>query len=189
MMAITQDCGFDMKSPGKQFQGARVQTLVSVANASGWAMKIAQADELLGGGVFFYVHDHQTGKIWVCQIAKTTFHQVRQELKDVAVDQAVGNVGRLLATGMENPESNSLDWENELGLSLTAYITKTKTYGLTQNASLTSHFVCIHYGKTSLIRPFALDGNDRFLLPTDTVVNAIQGVIAMDRQSHPEWIG
>lgn len=178
-----------MTTPGQQFRTARVQTLKSVADASGWNLTISDVDQVMEGGVHFYVYDHSTDNIWACSMSKTNFHKVRQGMHDVSLQQAVGNVARLVTSCMANPETASPDWEHELGMTLTVYITKTQTYNHTQHASLASHFVCIHYGKSGLIRPFAIAGSDRFLLPAASVVDAIERVIALDRKSHPDWLG
>lgn len=175
-------------NPEQQFRGARLQTLISVSAAGGWNVEIANAAEVMEGAVFLYVYDQQTDKVWVCSISKTVFHDTREKLAGLTLAQSVRNLGRLIQTcisDMDLVPKNS----DELGVALTAYIAKTHIYAHTHNATITSHFVCIYYRKSATVRPFALEANDRFLIPVDTVASAIHQVIEIDRQNHPEWLG
>lgn len=90
----------------------------------------------------------------------------------------------------ESAAANGLnpDKENELAIALTAYISVTKSYQLTNSAKKQNHFVVIRYGATDTLRPFAMSGPARHLLAAEQVKEAMQKVIAMDSENHPEWI-
>ena len=80
------------------------------------------------------------------------------------------------------------DKENELAISLIAYISITKSYQLTDSAKKQNHFAVIRYGATDTLRPFAMSGPARHLLAAEQVKAAMQKVISMDSENHPEWI-
>jgi hypothetical protein len=80
------------------------------------------------------------------------------------------------------------DKENELAISLIAYISITKSYQLTDSAKKQNHFAVIRYGATDTLRPFAMSGPARHLLAAEQVKSAMQKVISMDSENHPEWI-
>lgn len=106
-------------------------------------------------------------------------------LTSVGLPQCVSAVAGLIGSraGM------SSDWENELCIALTGYITKTATYDQSAHGSSAPHFVVINYGKSEMIRPFAIPGSDRFLLPAQHVMQLVQIVVSRDTIMHPEWVG
>ena len=94
-------------------------------------------------------------------------------------------------TTLTRAASNGLnpDKENDLAISLSVYISITRSYHLTDNATKQNHFAVIRYGLTDTIRPFAMGGPPRHLIPSNVIEESMQKVIAMDSANHPEWIG
>lgn len=175
-----------MESSFTDKQAARLDTVKVVNSAGGWNLNVINPDQVLGGSVFFYLHDAATGKLWTASVAKPMFHKARKELEEVCIEVAASGIEKHFKEWMaaEQPDP-TLD--TTLATFVTAYISKTQTYQLTVNATLSQHFVCIHYNSSGYIRPFAMMGNDRFLNPVDEVLNAIETVISRDRKAHPEW--
>ncbi len=73
-------------------------------------------------------------------------------------------------------------------MSLVAYIARTKTYAITNNATKASHFVVLRYSETWTLRPYALVGTDRFVIPTNDLLKGSTQIVEMDRKAHPDWI-
>jgi hypothetical protein len=176
-----------MSAATRQYLDARVATVRAVSHANGWNLHTVNREQLAASAVFFYVFDHQASRAWVCSIQKEDFHDVRERLSQMPMAEAVALTEHAMraCVGVAAPEPHA---EEELAVALSAYISKTQVYAQTDNAELAPHFVVIHYAKSRTLRPFAMPGSDRFMLRTNTVLNAISSVISRDRQDHPQWL-
>lgn len=170
------------------FKAARAKTAVTIMNATGWKQGVVNPDCVSVDSVFFYVFDYQTQWIWCCSIPKDAFFAVLEQSK--AADQAasIACCGHMIA---ECAAGNGLnpDKENDLAISLTAYIGITRSYQLTERATKANHFAVIRYGLTDPLRPFAMGGPARHLIASNEIERSMDQVIAMDSVNHPEWIG
>lgn len=174
-----------MNPDDRQF--ARTATVRVVTRAAGWDLHTVNPTELAQGSVFFYVFDHETSKVLACCVSKEKFHEVRQGLVEVPMDDAVIATYRAIRAVVGVATATALA-ETELAIALTAYISKTGAYARSDNANTAPHFVVIHYGKTNRLRPFALSGGDRYMLESSDVLSAIDSVIQLDRERHPDWV-
>ncbi|OLP04455.1 hypothetical protein [Rhodoferax antarcticus] len=177
----------DAASVQSDFLAARAKTAVTIMNATGWQQGIVNAECVSVDSVFFYVYDYQTKWIWCCSIPRDAFYAVVKQSEAVDQSHSIAFCGHMID---ECAAGNGLnpDKENELAIALTAYISITKSYQLTDCAKKQNHFVVIRYGATDTLRPFAMSGPARHLVPAEFVEAAMQKVIAMDSQNHPEWI-
>ena len=169
------------------FLAARAKTAVTIMNATGWQEGVVNADCVSVDSVFFYVYDYQTKWIWSCSIPRESFYTVVQQSAKVDHSHSIALCGHMIE---QSAEANGLnpDKENELAIALTSYISITKSYQLTESAKKQNHFVVIRYGATDTLRPFTMSGPPRHLLGADHVKAAMQKVVSMDSENHPEWI-
>ena len=170
------------------FLAARAKTAVTIMNVTGWKQGVVNPDCVSVDSVFFYVFDYQTKWIWCCSIPKDAFFAVIQQSANVDHSASIACCGQMIA---ECAVGNGLnpDKENDLAIALSAYISITRSYQLTERATKQNHFVVIRYGSTDTIRPFAMGGPPRHLIPSNVIEESMQKVIAMDSANHPEWIG
>ena len=169
------------------FLAAKTKTAVSIMNATGWDEGVVNPVALGMDSVFFYVFDYQTKWIWCCSIPKVAFYAALEQAGNVDHSASIACCGQMIA---ECAAGNGLnpDKENELATALSAYISITRSYQLTEQATKQNHFAVIRYGLTDTIRPFAMGGPPRHLIPADVIYESMQKVIAMDSQNHPDWI-
>lgn len=170
------------------YMAARVQVVQSIARASGWELHTSNAELMVESSVFFYVFDTQCNWCWSCSLPKSMFFEASLQTNDFTVEQAASSLQAKISDCVGRPAGPDQQWENELAIHLVAYVTKTETYRQTQRATRAPHFGVLHYSKTRMIRPFALKGSDRFLLPAATVLEYAKDVISVDSQRHPEWV-
>jgi hypothetical protein len=169
------------------FLAAKSKTAVTIMNATGWDEGVVNPMALGVDSVFFYVFDYQTQWIWCCSIPRDAFYSVIEQSAKADHSASIACCGQMIA---ECAAVNGLnpDKENDLASALTAYISITRSYQLTERATKQNHFVVIRYGSTDTLRPFAMGGPPRHLIPADVIRESMQKVIAMDSQNHPEWI-
>ena len=169
------------------FLAARAKTAITIMNATGWQQGVINPECVSVDSVFFYVYDYQAKWIWSCSIPREAFYAAVQQFQSVDHSHSVAFCGQMIC---QSAAANGLnpDKENELAIALTAYISITKSYQLTDCAKKQNHFVVIRYGATDTLRPFAMGGPPRHLIAADHVKESMQKVIAMDSQNHPEWI-
>jgi hypothetical protein len=163
---------------------ARVQTVVSMMGASGWNVHTANPELMVPSSIFFYVFDHVSRWCWMCSIPKPVFYEAADNLASIGLPECVSAVAGLVGSR----DGMSSDWENQLGVALTGYITKTATYGQSNHGSSAPHFVVINYGKSKMVRPFAVPGGDRFVLPAQRVMELVRVVVSRDTITHPDWV-
>lgn len=170
------------------FLAARAKTAVTIMNATGWKQGVVNPDCVSVDSVFFYVFDYQTQWIWCCSIPKNAFYAVLEQSKAAEQSASIACCGQMIA---ECAASNGLnpDKENDLAIALSVYISITRSYHLTDNATKQNHFAVIRYGLTDTIRPFAMGGPPHHLIPSNVIKESMRKVIAMDSANHPEWIG
>lgn len=177
----------DSATVQSDFLAARAKTAITIMNATGWQQGIVNVECVSVDSIFFYVYDHQTQWIWCCSIPRDSFYAVVQQSETVEHSRSIALCGHMIA---ESAAANGLnpDKENELAIALTAYISITKSYQLTDSAKKQNHFVVIRYGATDTLRPFAMSGAPRHLLAAEQVEAAMKKVISVDSENHPEWI-
>jgi hypothetical protein len=156
-------------------------------NATGWQEGVVNPSALGADSVFFYVLDYQTQWIWCCSIPKDAFYAVLKQSENVDHSASIACCGQMIAACAEGNGVNP-DKENDLAIALSAYISITRSYQLTERATKQNHFAVIRYGLTDTIRPFAMGGPHRHLIPSNVIEESMQKVIAMDSADHPEWI-
>lgn len=168
------------------FLAAKAKTTVIVMNATGWQEGVMNPTALGVDSVFFYVLDLKTQWIWCCSIPKHSFFALLDQSKAGSESAYAAGCGQMISECAAAGKGVSRDTENELAISLSAYIGITKSYQLTEGATKQNHFAVIRYGLT--IRPFVLDGPPRHLMPANFIRDAMMQVVAMDTRNHPEWI-
>ena len=159
-------------------------------NALGWAKGQINPQNLTGDAVFFYVHDFQTGWIWSCSIQRETFLETLNKSKATEPDKIMIifhccdmiNLGAASKTDLPSAK------ETELAYALTFYFGITKSFELSEQATKCNHFFVIHYEATKTLRPFAMRGLARQLMPVNEVKLAIGQVVSLDAKNHPDWI-
>ena len=169
------------------FLAAKAKTSVTIMNATGWDEGVINPRALGVDSVFFYVFDYQTKWIWCCSIPTVSFYDALEQAVNVEQSAAIACCGQMIA---ECATGNGLnpDKENNLATALCAYISITRSYQLTERATKQNHFAVIRYGLTDTVRPFAMGGPPRHLIPANVIQESMQKVIAMDSANHPEWI-
>lgn len=170
------------------FLAARAKTAVTIMNATGWKQGLVNPECVSIDSVFFYVFDYQSKWIWCCSVPKGAFYAALQQVDKIDHSAVIAccnqMIGECSKTNGLNPEK-----ENDLAFSLTAYISITKSYLLTERATKQNHFAVIRYGSTDTLRPFAMGGPARHLISTKEIHYAMQQVIARDSVNHPEFTG
>lgn len=169
------------------FLAARAKTVVTIMNATGWQQGVINSDAVGVDSIFFYVFDYQTRWTWCCSIPKEAFFALLEQSGGIDQSASIGRCGHMIAECSAGNGVNP-DMENELAVALTAYISITRSYQLTERATKQNHFAVIRYGSTDTLRPFAMGGPPRHLIPANVIEESIQKVIAMDSQNHPDWI-
>jgi len=167
---------------------ARASVVRLASEAAGWNLGALNADEVQEGSVFLYLFDVPSNRLWVASVPKSNFHAGMPKFQSMSIGDAVNAIGLMVRSNTNSALDFDAEQEKLLALMLSSYISKTQTYVRSNGATLASHFVVIHYGRTSMLRPFALNGNDRFLLPSNSVLDAIHQVIDIDRANHPDWV-
>jgi hypothetical protein len=170
------------------FLAAKAKTSVTIMNATGWQEGVVNPVALGVDSVFFYVFDHQTQWTWCCSIPLESFYAVVDQSKAGSESAYVAGCGQMIAECAAAGNGVKPDMENELAISLSAYISITKSYQLTEAATKQNHFAVIRYGLTKMIRPFVLDGPPRHLIPARFIREAMMKVVAIDSKNHPDWI-
>ena len=176
----------DKNSIKSDFLAAKAKTAVTVMNATGWDEGTVNPTALGVDSIFFYVFDYQTKWIWCCSMPKNAFYAVLQQAANSDHSASIARCGQMIAECAAGNGLNS-NKENDLAIALSVYISITKSYQLTERATKQNHFAVIRYGSTDTIRPFAMGGPTRHLIPADYIQASMQGVVAMDMQNHPEW--
>ena len=177
----------DKSSIESDYLAAKAKTTITVMNATGWKEGVINPSALGVDSVFFYVFDFHAKWEWCCSIPKEAFFAVLKQSDAVAHAASIACCSHLIA---ECAESNGLSpgKENDLAIALSGYIGITRSYQLTERATKQNHFAVIRYGSTETVRPFAMSGPPRHLIPAKIIHESIQKVIAMDLLNHPEWI-
>ena len=175
------------ESVKSDFLFAKAKTAITLMNATGWSHGTVNPENLSEDAVFFYVNDHDTQWIWCCSVPKNAFYALVNEFKDVDPSVLVSMCGRMIDLCSKHPSSP--DQEMKLAQALSCYITVTNTYAISDKARRQNHFAVMRYGKTELVRPFALGGPARALLPASQIKQAFHSVVTMDLDNHPEWFG
>jgi hypothetical protein len=168
------------------FKAARISTATIVNAAGGWCPRIRNEELMVSSSFFIYLYDQQTKWCWMCSIPKSAFQEAAQRLPSSTPAQAAGGVSELVSKAASGNEEEN--WEEVLSLLLVAYLRGTATFSSATTGSGAPHFVVIRYGAASMVRPFAVNGNDRFPLSVDRVLGAVDYVMKLDRVNHPEWI-
>lgn len=165
---------------------AKASTDALIMGAVGWQAGIVNPEITGVDSIFIYVFDYGAKWTWSCSVPREAFFPVLKTFGTIPNDDIVGYCGQMIA---KSAPLHKLDLEkaNELAIALSGYIGMTRCYQLTSEAKTANHFVVIRYGKTSTLRPFAMSGPARYLLPADVVEGAIKQVIALDLKKHPEW--
>ena len=169
------------------FLFAKAKTAITLMNATGWSHGVVNPENLSEDAVFFYVYGHDTQWIWCCSVPKSSFYAFVNEFKDVGQSVLVSMCGHMIDLCSKHPPSP--DQEMKLAQALSCYIATTNTYAISDKARQQNHFAVIRYGKTELVRPFALGGPARALLPASQIKQAFHSVVTMDLDNHPEWFG
>ncbi len=171
------------------FLAAKAKTTAVIMNATGWQEGVVNPVALGVDSVFFYVFDYQTSWIWCCSIPKHSFYALLDRSKAASESAYAAGCGQMIAECAAAAGNGvNRDRENELAISLSAYIGITKSYQLTEGATKQNHFAVIRYGLRQLVRPFVLDGPPRHLIPANFIREAMRKVVAIDSKNHPEWI-
>lgn len=180
----------DIQKFERDFLAANAKTAVTVMNATGWQEGIVNGAAVNVDAVFLYAFDHQSDMTWACSVPRDNF------LSLVATAQAMPEAVRAAFPGMcahsiaKAASRKQLDdeLENQLGIALSAYLSMTELYRLTERATKANHFTVIHYGATGFVRPYAAKGPARHLIPSDEIQSGIKHVVALDAERHPEWL-
>lgn len=169
------------------FLSARAKTAITLLNATGWKEGVVNPECVSVDAVFFYVYDYQTRWVWSCSVPRDSFYAVVQQSGKIGQSAATACCGHMIA---QCASSGDLDpgKENDLAIALTAYIRITRSYQLTERATRQNHFGVIRYGSTNMLRPFVMSGPPRHLIPAGQVCEAVEQVILIDANNHPEWI-
>jgi hypothetical protein len=172
------------------FESARVGTIKSVMSASGWNAEILDQKAASEDSIYFYVTSHPTNWTWMCSIPKEMFFKLIGQTANLSVSDAAGFLGATIDKGSSGTvgANEKEEFENSLGIALSAYFSKTGTYRQTADTKNGSHFFVIMYSKSMNIRPFAVGGESRFPLTVDKVTDYVGRVIASDSIAHPEWV-
>jgi hypothetical protein len=168
------------------FAYARVATVKSILGASGWKMDVNNPQQMVASSIHFYILDHRSDFVWMCTIPKDEFQLAIEKLPQSAPGEAVEGVIHLLLQIMK-PDAGS-EVQSQLALMLTAYLRGTKTFEYAGRGHRTSHFGFIHYAGSKMLRPFALQGADRFPLDANTVREGFNQVVRIDKGNHPDWL-
>ncbi len=177
----------DKSSIESDYLAAKAKTSVSIMNATGWQEGVINPRALGVDSVFFYVFDEQTKWQWCCSLPKDAFFAVVKRSENVTHSASIACCTHLIAECAAGFELNPKK-ENDLGIALSAYISVTRSYQLTERATKQNHFGVIRYGSTDTIRPFAMGGPPRHLIPEQVIYDSFLKVISMDSRNHPEWI-
>lgn len=167
------------------FVAARSKTAETVMSATGWIGTIVNANAVIVDSVFFYVFDYQTQWIWSCSVPRESFDSILKQCENIEDASAIACCGRMIS---ECAVCTDPKKENDLAIALTMYISITKTFQLTDRANKANHFLVVRYGQTNTIRPFAMSGPSRYLLPSENIQESFKSVISMDLSNHPEWV-
>lgn len=170
----------------KAFSAARLSTKTLVMTAGGWKVGQANEEALVHPSIFFYTMDYETRWVWMCTVAKPSFYDaISAQPKHVGV-QAVNGIAHLITMAASGAAVEA--WEDKLAKLLCAYIACTRTFELAEQGQRTPHFLVVHYGKAKVLRPAALIGPDRHVLPAQLIVQGFNDVVALDRQRNPQWV-
>ncbi len=169
------------------FLAARSKTVITIMNASGWRQGVINSEFVGVDSVFFYVVDYETKWIWCCSVPKEAFFALIKESESKDKSALVSYCSHMIeecacAIGLNQ------EMEKDLAIGLTAYIGITEAYQLTEKAAKENHFGVIRYGLTNIIRPFAMKGSARHLLPVDVIRGYMNKVVSIDLSKHPEWM-
>ena len=180
----------DSSSIKADFLAARKKTAITIMNAAGWAEGAVDPTAVGVDSVFFYVFDHQTKWIWSCSVPKDSFHKVVVQAASGGPanhSAIVACCGQLIDECVLGASSDP-NRENDLAVALSAYISITQSYQITNNATKQNHFAVIRYGSMNIIRPFVLNGPPQHLIPSNIIHDSMLKVIAIDSKNHPEWM-
>ena len=170
------------------FLAARAKTVASIMNASGWKPGVVNPACVNVDSVFAYVFDHPSKWTWCCSVPRDMFELAVTHSASVGEELLISNCEHLIALASSVEKASSPLNENHLAFALAGYLSITKTYALTERATMANHFVVIRYGRTGMLRPFALNGPARHLLLEQKIAESIQSVVAMDARNHPEFM-
>ena len=169
------------------FLAARAKTAITIMQATGWNESIVNPGALGLDSIFFYVFDYQTKWTWCCSVPKEAFFDALKQFESIDHCVSIACCCQMIAECAVDRDLNP-EKEKDLAIALSAYISVTRSYQLTERATKQNHFAVIRYGLTDTIRPFAMVGPSRYLISADLIGKSMQQVIAMDSQNHPEWI-
>lgn len=181
----------DIKKLERDYLTANAKSAISILNASGWQKGIVNIENLDPDSVFFYAFDHQSQWMWCCSVPRAFFLDIVRKCGQLSPTDREGLPGtaETMISQSMSKASLGVDEENQLAIRLSAYVSMTRSYQLTEEATKANHFVVIRYGATHMMRPFVLSGPKRHLLVVEDVMEAIEQVIGIDSKNHPEWIG
>lgn len=168
------------------FLAARAKTTITVLNATGWDHGIVNPEHVSVDSACFYVMDYQTRWVWSCSVPIESFFTLLDRSKSMPQKSIIACCGQMI-NECANVRTPTLEMQNNLAIALGAYIGITEVYQLTESATKASHFGVIRYGATDMLRPFAMGGPSRYLVEAGDVNHAMQQVMAIDKNNHPEW--
>lgn len=102
----------------------KANSTTSVMSSLGWKKGTLNAELVGVDSVFFYVVDYQTEWFWTCSIPKDLFDVLLQKTADLVHAETVSHCGLLIAKAA-GLDTLGADLEEELGITLTAYISAT----------------------------------------------------------------
>lgn len=172
--------------------------------ASGWNQGTLNIERTIGPMTFLYVYDKPTGWTWMCMVPRETFLEASEKaLQDFKahpdrIAAVRGGVAYLIAevatratVGAGTPSGAPPDWEQRLGMLLTAYAASTKTYEAANAMRDGGHFVVLNYRRQGeqegVLRPYALRDTNNEIVAADVLQASISQVTGVDQQRHPEW--
>lgn len=171
---------------GRAFAAARMGVKTLEMKAGGWDVGQAHEERLIQPAIFFYVMDQKTQWMWMCSVPKSSFYEGVKRLPPYTADLAVAGVAAVVNQAAQGKAEG--EWEEQLAKLLSAYIVNTRTYEQSGQGRLASHFMFMHYGKASMIRPAALGGSDQHVIPAHIILSRFHDLIAHDRQRNPLWV-
>lgn len=169
------------------FLVARAKTVTAISSASGWTQGMLNQQVVGVDSVFFYVLDASRDWVWCCSVPRGSFEDALARYASAGLDAAASWCGQQIESCAAKTSFTEND-ELDLAASLCAYFPKTQTFQLSERATTANHLVVIRYSATGMLRPFALKGPQRYLLPYESVHGAMRSVVAKDAASHPQWV-
>lgn len=170
---------------GKAFSAAQLSIKTLVMKAGGWNVRQANEEALVHPSIFFYVMDYQTEWVWMCSVPKPSFYQAIAAQPKHVGEQAVYGVAQIITMAARGVAEAG--WEERLAKLLSAYIAMTRTFEFAEQGHRAPHFLVVHYGNADVLRPAALIGPDRHVLPAQPILRGFGDIVSHDLQRNPQW--